>query len=47
MPVPILKQRDCLIASVAIRNEAELLCRDADFEAIARYAPLKILVQAD
>jgi predicted nucleic acid-binding protein len=32
---------DCLIATVAIRAGAELLHRDADFEAIALYAPLK------
>ncbi len=41
------KLSDCLIAAVAIRNEAELLCQDTDFEAIARHAPLKILAQAD
>jgi predicted nucleic acid-binding protein len=41
------KLSDCLIAAVAIRNEVELLCQDADFEAIARHAPLKILARAD
>jgi predicted nucleic acid-binding protein len=41
------KLSDCLIASVTIRNQAELLCQDADFEVIARHAPLKILAQAD
>ncbi len=41
------KLSDCLIAAVAIRNEADLLCRDADFEVIARHAPLKLLAQAD
>ena len=30
---------DCLIAVVAIRNNVELLCRDVDFEVIARHAP--------
>lgn len=33
---------DCLIASVAIRTRAALLHRDADFDAIARHAPLTI-----
>lgn len=33
---------DCLIAAVAIRNDAELLCEDADFLAIARHAPLRL-----
>lgn len=36
------KLSDCLIAAVAIRNDAELLCEDADFEAIARHAPLRL-----
>ena len=36
------KLTDCLIAAVAIRNEAELLCEDADFLAIARHAPLRL-----
>jgi predicted nucleic acid-binding protein len=31
---------DCLIAAVAIRAGAPLLHRDADFDAIARHAPL-------
>jgi predicted nucleic acid-binding protein len=31
---------DCLIAAIAIRSGAELLHQDADFEAIARHAPL-------
>jgi predicted nucleic acid-binding protein len=34
---------DCLIAAVAIRNAAELLCEDADFLAIARHAPLRLI----
>jgi predicted nucleic acid-binding protein len=33
---------DCLIAAVAIRNDAELLCEDADFLVIARHAPLRL-----
>ncbi len=33
---------DCLIAAVAIRNEAELLCQDADFLALARHTPLRL-----
>ena len=36
------KLSDCLIAAVAIRNEAELLCDDVDFEVIARYVPLRL-----
>lgn len=36
------KLTDCLIATVAIRNEVELLCEDADFLAIARHAPLRL-----
>lgn len=36
------KLSDCLIAAVAIRNDAELLCQDADFQAIARHAPLRL-----
>jgi predicted nucleic acid-binding protein len=31
---------DCLIAAVAIRTQTPLLHQDADFEAIARHAPL-------
>ena len=34
---------DCLIAMVAIRNHADLLHCDADFDAIARHAPLSIV----
>jgi predicted nucleic acid-binding protein len=34
---------DCLIAVVAIRNDVELLCCDADFQVIARHAPLRLL----
>jgi len=36
------KLTDCLIAAVAIRNEVVLLCEDADFDAIARHAPLRL-----
>lgn len=38
------KLADCLIAAVAIRNDAELLSEDADFLAIARHAPLRLTV---
>lgn len=37
------KLTDCLIAAVAMRNDAELLCADADFLAIERHAPLRLL----
>lgn len=40
------KLTDCLIAAVAIRNDAELLCADADFLAIARHAPLRLTTPA-
>lgn len=36
------KLSDCLIAAVAIRNRAQLLCEDVDFEVIARHAPLRL-----
>jgi predicted nucleic acid-binding protein len=36
------KLADCLIAVVAMRNDAELLCVDADFHVIARHAPLRL-----
>jgi hypothetical protein len=38
------KLTDCLIAAVAIRNDAGLLCEDADFLAIARHAPLRLAI---
>jgi predicted nucleic acid-binding protein len=38
----VRKLTDCLIATVAIRNEAELLHLDADFPAIARHASLRL-----
>lgn len=33
---------DCLIAAVAIRTGADLVCADADFKLIARHAPLRL-----
>ncbi|MGA9876757.1 MAG: non-canonical purine NTP pyrophosphatase [Solirubrobacteraceae bacterium] len=39
----IRKLPDCLIASVAIRSEAELLHQDGDFDAIALHAPLHVV----
>jgi predicted nucleic acid-binding protein len=36
------KLSDCLIAAVAIRNDAELLCVDADFRVIARHSVLRL-----
>jgi predicted nucleic acid-binding protein len=37
------KLTDCLIAVVAIRADAELLCEEADFLVIARHAPLRLV----
>lgn len=39
------KLTDCLIAAVAIRNDAELLHADADFLAIARHSPLRLAAE--
>lgn len=33
---------DCLIAAVAIRSEAAVLCSDSDFEVIARHTDLRL-----
>ena len=33
---------DCLIANVALRNDAELLAADRDFEQIASVVPLRL-----
>jgi predicted nucleic acid-binding protein len=41
------KLTDCLIAAVAIRNEAALLCEDSDFLAIARHTPLRLAGHCD
>jgi predicted nucleic acid-binding protein len=38
----VRRMTDCLIAAVAIRSGARILHRDADFDAIARHAPLAI-----
>jgi predicted nucleic acid-binding protein len=38
----VRKLTDCLIAVVAIRNDAQLLCDDSDFLAIASCAPLSL-----
>ena len=40
--IRIRRLRDCLIAAVAIRTGTPLLHQDADFDAIARHAPLTI-----
>jgi predicted nucleic acid-binding protein len=37
------KLSDCLIAAVAIRSGAQLLAADADFQVIARHAPLPLV----
>jgi predicted nucleic acid-binding protein len=39
------KLTNCLNAAVAIRSDAELLCADADFLAIARHAPLRLAAE--
>lgn len=38
----IRKLNDCLIAAVAIRSDATLLHRDADYDAIARHTALRV-----
>lgn len=38
------KLTDCLIATVAIRGKAELLCEDSDFAVIARHTELRLSV---
>jgi predicted nucleic acid-binding protein len=40
--VTVRGQLDCLIAVVAMRIDAAVLHADADFDAIAEHAPLKI-----
>jgi predicted nucleic acid-binding protein len=37
----IRRLNDCLIAAVAIRHDAELLHKDADFDAISEVSPLR------
>jgi predicted nucleic acid-binding protein len=34
---------DCLIAAVAIRHDAEVLCADADFRTLADHSPLRLV----
>lgn len=38
----IRKMLDCLIAAVALRTEATLVHRDADFDVIAEFTPLDV-----
>lgn len=38
----VRKMNDCLIAAVAIRNDASVLHRDADFDTLARHTPLRV-----
>ena len=38
----VRKTIDCLIAALCIEEDAELFHRDADFDAIARVAPLRV-----
>ena len=40
--ITIRRLPDCLIAAVAMRTGVALLHQDADFDAIARHAPLAI-----
>ncbi|HEX9374942.1 MAG TPA: PIN domain nuclease [Actinomycetota bacterium] len=40
--VTVRSQIDCLIAAVAIRNDASVLHADAGFEMIARHTPLRL-----
>jgi predicted nucleic acid-binding protein len=40
------KLTDCLIAAVALRNDASLLCEDADFLRIARHSRLQLIVNS-
>jgi predicted nucleic acid-binding protein len=42
--VPMRKSNDCLIAYYAIFNNAYVLQKDRDFEQIAKYFPLKLLL---
>lgn len=37
----VRKLADCLIAAIALRHEAEIWHKNADFEAIASFTPLK------
>jgi predicted nucleic acid-binding protein len=39
---PVRNTTDCLIAAVAIRDDASLLHRDRDFDVIARHTELRI-----
>jgi predicted nucleic acid-binding protein len=39
--ITIRRLPDCLIATVAVRTNTALLHQDADFDAIARHAPLR------
>lgn len=41
--VTVRKMLDCLIAAVALRNDATLVHKDADFDAIAKFTPLDAL----
>ena len=38
----VRKMVDCVIAAVAIRNQASVLHRDSDFEVLARHTPLHV-----
>jgi predicted nucleic acid-binding protein len=42
----VRKLNDCLIATVAIRNDAEILCDDSDFLVLASHVPLRLTAWA-
>ena len=39
----VRRPNDCLVAAVAIRHDVPVLHRDADYDVIARHAPLQVV----